>query len=383
MGSGITSGECTEHDEIVNISHWTVSRFLYTPIQSIVFTIVIPIIWCLGIVTNSTFLFVMFRVPTMRTDTNFYLANMAIADVLYLSLSTIYYIWAYLASPIRLHDPFSHLAGCSTFFPATYTVFFASTALVTTVSFERYLALCHPIKHLKMRGKRRTKRLVAICWLVGAMFGSVSIANKGNLSTRCFQWPYNDQSTGFPSKYAFCSSFHRFTIFIVYPIMTIPWFTALAGSMYMYSQIISTLNRRKTGISETSGTDPKALRIRNQVAKMLVINGTVFFLGQITFTTTQLADWICWLAGIPNPLQGSMNAFDWLTLVPELLNGTVNPLIYSAVNSQFRAALRKAFWCKDSAGYPDPSWDCPDTLPTVAAPRGTGRKKIPTSNCGI
>lgn len=184
----MTSSECSGHDT-VNISQEKVFDMLYTSSDTIIIAIVIPIILCLGVINNSAFLFVMLHVHKLRSDTNVYLASLALADLLFLNLASTLNIWRYTASVVVSHDPFVNSAQCVSFFIVIETAYFASIAHVATVSFERYLALCHPIKHLKIRGRRRTYRIIALCWLVGFLVAIATVMLAAKLTVKCLNWP--------------------------------------------------------------------------------------------------------------------------------------------------------------------------------------------------
>ncbi|XP_038048181.1 neuropeptides capa receptor-like [Patiria miniata] len=349
MGAGITSVECSEQDT-VNISQEAVSSWLYTPLDVSIKTIVLPIIWCLGIITNLTFLFVIVRVPKLRSDTNIYLAHLSLADLLYSSMASAYHIRSYTASVVAFHDPFVNSAQCVSFFTVMNTGYFASIALVTMVSFERFLALCHPIKHLKIRGRRRTRRMIAICWLVGFLFSASTSPDILVLNVRCLQWPDVDAFLDYPSSYLYCGPVSPRVNYFIPPLLNLPWIMAMVANVSMYVRILQMLNKRTSNQNITVNTDHDATRIRNHVAKMLVANGTVFFLCQAPYRIFSLSRWICLLAQIPDPFRAALGSeITWISLVPQYINAMVNPLIYGAVNPAYRSAIRVAFKCKGQA----------------------------------
>ena len=348
MGSGITSGECSTS---YNITEETVSEWLFTPEDIIIITIIIPIILGLGVINNFTFLFVIFRIPKMRSATNTYLVHLALADLLYLSLSAFYNILKYTVTPVARHTPLLNSAGCVSFITVANIAYFASIALVTMMSFERYLALCHPMKHLKIRGRRLTNRMAVTCWLLGLVFGGLTTPGIAILRVDCLQWPDNDIYQGFPSTRTYCSAIQPWVPYYTEPLLNVPWLLAMVGNIFMYVRIIQILNKRRGVNNGRKDQDQKAQQIRNQVAKMLVVNGLVFFLCQTPYRAISLTGWICFIAQIPNPLYAALgtSASQWISIIPQLINTIVNPLIYGVMNSQYRAAVVQAFHCKSQA----------------------------------
>ncbi|XP_038048195.1 delta-type opioid receptor-like [Patiria miniata] len=349
MGAGITSGQCNEQDT-VNISQEAVSSWLHTRLDICIKAIVVPIIWCLGIITNLTFLFVTVRVRKLRSDTNIYLAHLSLADLLYLSLESIYDIRSYTASVVAFHDPFVNSASCVSFFTVINTGYFASIALVTMVSFERFLALCHPIKHLKIRGRRRTHRMIAICWLVGLLFSASTVPRVLVLNVVCLQWPNVDAFVDYPSSHAYCGPVSPWLNYFIPPLLNIPWIMAVVANVFMYVRILQMLNKRHSNKNITVKKDHNATHIRSHVAKMLVANGTVFFLCQAPYRIFSLSGWICLLAQIPDPFRAALGSGTiWISVVPQNINAMINPLIYGAVNPAYRSAIKVAFKCKGQA----------------------------------
>ncbi|XP_038048189.1 neuropeptides capa receptor-like [Patiria miniata] len=349
MGAGITSGECSEQDA-VNISQEAVSSWLHTALDVSILTIVEPIIWCLGFITNLTFLFVIVRVRKLRSDTNIYLAHLSLADLLYLCLGSIYDIRRYTASVVAFHE-FANSAQCVIFFTVINTGYFASIAFVTMVSFERFLALCHPMKHLKIRGRiRRTHRMIAICWLVGLLFSTSTVPRVFVLNVLCLQWPDVDAFVDYPSSYAYCGPVSPWVDYFIPPLLNVPWIMPMVANVFAYVRILQMLNKRTSNQNITVNTDHDATHIRNHVGKMLVANGTVFFLCQVPYRIFSLSGWICLLAQIPDPFRAALGSGTiWISVVPQNINAMINPLIYSAVNPEYRSEFKVAFKCKGQA----------------------------------
>ena len=116
--------------------------------------------------------------------------------------------------------------------------------------------------------------------------------------------------------------------------------------------MIHALNKRRCIYMYVNGIDKhqKALQVRNQVTKMLIVNGMVFFICQTPYNITALSDWICLVAGIPNPVTTLGNIESMVVNIPILINNIVNPLIYGAMSTQYREAFVKAFQFKRCYG---------------------------------
>ena len=343
MGSNVASSDCSA---FTNITEETVSEWLFTPADSIIITGIIPIIMALGLINNFTFLFVIFRSPKMRSETIMYLTHLAVADLLYLFMGAGSKLGKYKTAPVIGGTFLKNSAECICFFLVINTCYFASIAFVTMVSFEKYIALCHPIKHLKIRGRRRTNKTVAICWLVGLIFSGLTLPGSAKHVIKCLQWPDDDKYHGFPSTVASCGAVQPWVIYYTKPLLNIPWLIALVANIYMFVKIIQTLHKRRSALGKTQRYN-EAVHTRNQVAKMLIVNGVVFFICQTPYRVISLTSWVSLLAKIQDPLHASLGlAKVWVSLIPQYVNTIVNPLIYGVMSSQYRSALIVAFQCK-------------------------------------
>ena len=347
MGSDITVDDCRVQGAI-NITEETVEQIL-SQVDTFIITIVVPIILGLGLLINLLLLIVFLRVPRLRSETDVYLAHLALSDVIYLIVCSARDIWRCVASPLLWDEPFSSSAGCVLYNFAFQTPFAASMAFVTVVSFERYLALCHPIQHLKIRSRRRTYKMVAICWGIGVVFAVLITLNFAKYGVECLRWPEEDTYIGLPSHRAYCTYIFDWTEYIIEPLINLPWCIAMIGNVYMYARIIHILNKRKdfNADCKNAKSNSKARHIRNQVAKMLVVNGVVFFLCQAPFTLLILTGWICsFFEDVDNPITVLLGQYaHWIVQSPLRINTVVNPIIYCAINAQYRAAFTEAFEC--------------------------------------
>ena len=163
--------------------------FLFNPFEKIIITIIFPIIFILGFVGNIGFLFVIARVKEMRTLTNFYLANLAVADMLYIILQAIRNCGTYAYYGIRNAEFFKTDIECSIGYGTILMTLYASLLLVTLVSFERFIAICYPLKHRMVNTTRRTITLTFTTWLIAVGMAAVVVPGWGSVSRVCLIWP--------------------------------------------------------------------------------------------------------------------------------------------------------------------------------------------------
>ena len=85
----------------------------YTKAHIAIITILFPLIFALGLIANLTFLLVLVKVKEMRTIVNFYLANLAIADLLFVTQTPLKYLIEYLLYPeVNAMSMYKSSVGC-------------------------------------------------------------------------------------------------------------------------------------------------------------------------------------------------------------------------------------------------------------------------------
>ncbi|XP_022085751.1 olfactory receptor 13-like [Acanthaster planci] len=329
-----------ECDKYWNISEENVSKWLFTQGDGVFITIIIPIICGFGVITNLGFLCVVFCVPKMRSGIYVYLSQLAVADSLYLSLTSAYFIWSYAASPVFHHFPFSNSGGCMSFFTVRFTSIVASVALITMALYDLYLTLCHPLKHRVVHSWCRTCRITVGCWLVG-LLGGVSLAlDSSTAQKNCLQWPHDDMYQELPTVVIACTPAHPNVVYYSGLLFTVPWLFVIFAVVYMCIRISRALRERKA-INKRR----QVLQNQRQMTRMIVSNIAICIMCQIPALIRNVSVFVASLTGVPKPgaaWRGSL----WLSVVFQLLNSAVNPLLYGAINAQCRAAFLRALSCR-------------------------------------
>ena len=321
-----------------------------SPGETVLFSTVFPVVTTIGLLINFSFFFVIYRVKEMQTVTNIYLGNLAVADVALLVMGGAQSIVTGINSPrFMINFSFRAAASCITVAVFGYGAYFASVFLVTIVMFERYMAICHPLKHRMIRGKRRAIRMIVVTWLVSLGMGSCN-AFESDLKIYCVEWRDNSgtiQIDTIPqcTPYPIAEIMHRILI-----LMDLGQFIlAVIFGACMMSRIIYTLSNREVTVPDRTEKTTSINKARNQVARMLILNAVVFFFCLIPYEFYNIAVFIEYTTGsnvITN--QTVLLIVRWGGLATTLLNSTINPILYNMTNSRYRNASKKAFMCSSS-----------------------------------
>lgn len=342
--------ECPAGSILRNFYHFrekTISTFFYTQAQKFLISVVIPVIFVVGLLTNSAFLVTIARVKAMKTITNFYLANLACADLTFIIITGLGYTYANTKSPnIRLGTPWKTAFGCAASSASTYITYFASICLVSLVGMERFMAICYPLRHRMINRKPRTVKMVLITWLIAVVLGVIVSFTWGKLRAYCIVWP--DKYVGvIPTVIRICTSVRPEFKDVASVLQFLPFIIALVANTVVYALIIRRLSHREInggGMGHT--VNNSQIEVRNAVARMLVVNGITFFLCLAPYQFFNLHSFVTIKsAGNLRLLtEDQQTILLWVGRCSSALNSAINPLVYSATNARYRQAFKDTFY---------------------------------------
>ena len=297
----------------------------------------VPLIATFGVVCNLAFMFVVYRVKSMRNITNIYLVNLAIADLSLLLVAVWQYIGDYVVSPVYdLQFSFSSTFSC--FMPnfLIYLCYYASLWTVTIVSIERYLATCHPFWHRRVNTKSRAIHSLIAVWLVSLLFAGFAILRYS--ITICVISSDQEIIKSIP----YCESYCIWCKLALYITDVLQFLIALIINIVMYILIVIKLLKKTLPSDDTVTNHVTAAhrKTRNAAAKMIIITGAVFFICLFPFTLVNID--LVMRRFEYDLFNAHYNNIAWTGRVLFLVNSAVNSLIYNATNPRYRSAFRSA-----------------------------------------
>ncbi|XP_012681548.2 nociceptin receptor [Clupea harengus] len=151
------------HDNFTH-SNETEENFLPSGLK-ITIVMVYMIVCVVGLVGNCLVMYVIVRYTKMKTATNIYIFNLALADALVLATLPFQGTDVYLG-----FWPFGN-ALCKAVISIDYYNMFTSVFTLTVMSMDRYVAVCHPVKALDMRTPHKAKLVNIGVWVMASAFG--------------------------------------------------------------------------------------------------------------------------------------------------------------------------------------------------------------------
>ncbi|KAM9324020.1 growth hormone secretagogue receptor type 1-like [Gastrophryne carolinensis] len=296
------------------------SSSLFTPQILIPVTVVCIVLFVLGVTGNLITILIFKRYKDMRSTVNMYLSSMAVSDILiFLGLpSDLYRIWKY--KPYIFGD-----FVCKFLIYLSEMCTYSTILHITTVSVERYLAVCYPLKAKIMITKKRVKVVIGILWTV-ALLTAVPV---------WFLFGTEHQKDTLPEETMECrhlkSSWDNGLELMTW-VSTIYFFLPTLFLSLLYGLICKKLWRNKHGIQGPTAANRG--KHHKQTVKMLAVVVLSFVL--------------CWLPFHIGRLLFADNLYYHLTqylnlisMVLFYLSASINPMLYNIMSQKYRAAMSK------------------------------------------
>ncbi|XP_030562868.1 growth hormone secretagogue receptor type 1 isoform X1 [Drosophila novamexicana] len=307
------------------------------------------IIMLLGVIGNVMVPIVIVKTKDMRNSTNIFLTNLSIADLLVLLVCT----------PTVLVEvntrPETWVLGhemCKAVPFVELTVAHASVLTILAISFERYYAICEPLKAGYVCTKARAILICVLAWGIAALFTSPIIA----ISSYSVE-PYGD-GTEAPVCTTAADGF--WPIFYFVGTITLFFFLPFGILLLLYAAIAYKLLRPNSAFhrpTSPQGPTPTAAtaasnkgnshqqsngmrRHRKQVIFMLVAVVASFFVCLLPFRAFTL--WVITASSEDVERLGIAGYYNLLYFSRFMLylNSAMNPILYNLMSSKFRSG----FW---------------------------------------
>ncbi|XP_030646453.1 somatostatin receptor type 5 [Chanos chanos] len=292
-----------------------------TKIMSVIYLIV----FVLGLIGNTLAIFVVLRYAKMKTVTNMYILNLAVADELYilgLPFQTAHNVLSYW--------PFGDFL-CSVVMWADSISQFTSTFCLTVMSIDRYMAVVHPIRSTKWRRPRTAKIINALVWALSCLLSLPVIIFSDvqeDLNTCNMSWPEPNNLWS--------------TVFILYTSI-LGFFCPLLVITMCYLLIVIKVKsaRARAGLTRRRKSERK-------VTRMVVIIVVIFVLCWLPFFILNIVNLIITL-----PETSLIAGIYFLAVILTYVNSCANPLLYGFLSENFKQSFRKVLCVHKANGVRD------------------------------
>lgn len=280
------------------------------------------IVCLVGICGNSLVIYVVLRYSKMQTVTNMYIFNLALADEMFLvGLPFL------IATVIFKYWPFGKII-CKVYMTTTSINQFTSSLLLTVMSADRYVAVCHPISSPRYRTPFIAKFICLTVWTVSALLMVPIFMYANDLTIGCnthcnIYWPETGIMNG---QKAF--TLYSFTLGFFIPCILILLFYFL---VICKLRTVGPKNRSK----EKKRSHRKVTYLVLTVITVYVMCWLPYWVGQVYITFLP-----------PSHSNSSLSlTFMLLTGCLSYANSAINPILYAFLSENFKKSFAKAFTC--------------------------------------
>ncbi|XP_077288085.1 RYamide receptor-like [Arctopsyche grandis] len=278
-------------------------------------------IFCVALLGNGAVCFIVIANPRMRTVTNYFIANLALGDIL---MSLFCVPFSFVSSLILYYWPFGSVLCRLVNYSQVVSVLVSAYTLVALAA-DRYRAITAPLR--PRLSKPKAKAAIAAVW-VGALatavptpiFSSLLFPTEAHVTCNksiCREtWPTFEQE-------------HYYSM----ALMTLQFAVPLSVLVFTYARIaMAVWGGRPPGEAENS-RDKRMAKSKRKMVKMMIVVVVVFIICWLPYNALLLLyndSWDDWW-----PLQYLWFITHWLAMS----HSCYNPIIYWYMNARFRAGF--------------------------------------------
>ncbi|XP_068192943.1 somatostatin receptor type 2-like [Antennarius striatus] len=292
--------------------------------STVVITCMYFLVCTVGLCGNALVIYVILRYAKMKTVTNIYILNLAVADVLF--MLGLPFIAIQLA---LVHWPFGPVL-CRVVMTVDSLNQFTSIFCLMVMSIDRYLAVVHPIKSTKWRKPRMAKTINLAVWGVSLIVNLPIVIYSGIITKQdgCFctiVWPEPEEA------YYTAFMFYTFILGFFLPLMVI-------CLCYLFIIIKVKSSGIRVGSSKRKRSERKVTRMVSIVVAVFVFCWLPFYVFNVTSVTGTIST---------TPFLRSTFAF---VVVLGYANSCANPILYAFLSENFKKSFQNVLCLKKVGG---------------------------------
>lgn len=299
------------------------SDFYFYADLYVILPIIYSVICAVGLTGNTAVIYVILKAPKMKTVTNMFILNLAIADDLFTLVLPIS-----IAEHLLNHWPFGEVL-CKVILSIDHYNIFSSIYFLTVMSVDRYLVVWATVRSKRMPYRTyRAAKIISLCvWVLVILivlpftvFAGIYISNNGRKScVLSFPVPEN--------LWFKTSRIYTLVLGFAIPVSTI---------CILYTMMLYKLRNMKLN-SNAKALDKAKKKVTIMVFIVLAVClfcWTPFHLSTIVALTTDLRT---------TPLVIGISYF--ITSL-SYANSCLNPFLYAFLDDSFRKAFKKMLECR-------------------------------------
>ncbi|XP_075706079.1 odorant receptor 131-2-like [Rhinoderma darwinii] len=294
-----------------NVTQMSIFTSQVNEIIRIVFYILTSFCFCLYLYFMAVLLIVYFTTPHVRDNARYILfAHMLINDTLYLIVTL------FLSLSYRFNF-YNKVSICYFTLTLATTTFRVTPYNLAAMAFERYIAICFPLRHAILCTAKRTYSVMVVMWLVGLL---PCVAD--------FVVLIDSVEKDFFSRYLLC----RQERLIVHPVQNILRTSTYIGNLLLVALVILFTYIKVMMVARKSGSGQSSA---SRAGRTLILHTLQFMLCMMSLTSS-----------VTESYQGDYTIilihvnFLFFMCLPRLLS----PLIYGIRDKVFSKCIKKMYF---------------------------------------
>uniref|UniRef100_A0A8D0BFX9 Opioid receptor delta 1 n=1 Tax=Salvator merianae TaxID=96440 RepID=A0A8D0BFX9_SALMN len=285
-------------------------------IIAIAITALYSVVCVVGLLGNILVMYGIVRYTKMKTATNIYIFNLALADAL--ATSTLPF---QSAKYLMETWPFGELL-CKIVLSIDYYNMFTSIFTLTMMSVDRYIAVCHPVKALDFRTPAKAKLINVCIWVLSSVIGVpimiMAVTKSKDGIVMCL--------LQFPEPQIYWDTVTKICVFIFAFLVPILVITICYGLMIL----------RLKSVRLLSGSKEKDRNLR-RITRMVLVVVAAFI---ICWTPIQIFVIVWTLVGIDKKNPYVMASLHFCIALG-YTNSSLNPVLYAFLDENFKRCFRE------------------------------------------
>nr|XP_004413605.2 PREDICTED: olfactory receptor 6M1-like [Odobenus rosmarus divergens] len=297
------------------VTEFTLTAFPIIQKLQISLFVVLLFTYMLTLTGNTVIISLIWADNRLQTPMYLFLSNLSFLDILYTTSVTPKLLACLLEDKKTIS-----FAGCIT---QTYFFFFLGTVefiLLAVMSFDRYVAICNPLRYTIIMNSRVCLLLVLGCW-VGAFFSVLCPTIVVSRLPYCYREISHFFCDIAPLLQAACIDTHLIEM-ISFLLSSLVLLTSLVFTIVSYTYVISTILR----IPSAQGRQKAFSTCASHITVVSIAYGSNIFM-------------------YVRPSQSHSLEFDKVTaVITTMVTPLLNPFIYSLRNEKVKEVLREAIY---------------------------------------
>ncbi|XP_074655558.1 galanin receptor type 1-like [Tubulanus polymorphus] len=331
--SGFYDPNCSE---LMNLSQFYMYYYEYSERAVLPEAIIVPLIngliFIVGLTGNTLVVYVVIRNGAMKTVTNLYLVNLAIADLMFLVFCVPFTTWMYIYPNWMFGEEMCKFVNY--LMVVTMAV---SVMTLTVMGVDRYHAVVFPVRSRVYRTFERAVVVIGIIWVAAFMLllpiaiitRIKALFDHGGQKNFCHEyWPVEAQR-------------RAYTIIVFVLLYCLPLSIIVVCYLLMAKNLWMSIS---PAFQESNHAALKAFQARRRVAKMVLVVVIIFGLCWLPIHIVHIRNDFG-MTGADGGVQIIDYVFKIFAHCMSYANSAVNPLVYSFLSENFRKCFRMAFIC--------------------------------------